>query len=203
MHIDKESYKIKQVNRYKTKSPKTQIVIGVSLRKDSRHITRLQHKDYGNTKKWNTYTISRDGTVYQHYDDKFHTDFLGVKEGDKRSISIVLENMGAVFQIANGKHINWLNEVCEQENVLEREWSGYDFWEIFPDEQLISLILLCKELCEKHNIPKKFMEFHHYHKQTSKFRGIAFRGNYIEDSTDMNPLLDIPELREMLNNDIT
>ena len=121
MHIDKETYKIKQVNRYKTKSPKTQIVIGVSLRKDNRHITRLQHKDYGNSKKWNTYTISREGKVYQHYDDKFHTDFLGVKEGDKRSVSIILENMGAVFQIASGKHINWLNEVCEKENVVERE----------------------------------------------------------------------------------
>ena len=203
MHIEKEKYKIKQVNRYKTKSPKTQIVIGVSLRKDSRHITRLQHKDYGNTKKWNTYTISRDGTVYQHYDDKFHTDFLGIKEGDKRSISILLENMGAVFQIASGRHINWLNEICDEENVIEREWLGYEFWESFPDVQKESLILLCKELCEKHNIPKKFMEFNHYHKETHKFRGIVFRGNYIEDSSDMNPLLEIPELEEMLNNDIT
>ena len=201
MHIDKETYKIKQVNRYKTKSPKTQIVIGVSLRKDSRHITRLQHKDYGNSKKWNTYTISRDGTVYQHYDDKFHTDFLGVKEGDKRSVSIVLENMGALFQIANGKHINWLNEVCDEENVVEREWFGYDFWENFPDIQKETLILLCKELCEKHNIPEEFMEFNHYHKQASKFRGIAFRGNYIEDSSDMNPLLEIADLEEMMRND--
>jgi len=203
MHIDRETYKIKQENRYKTKSAKTQIVIGVSLRKDNHHITRLQHKDYGRTKKWNTYTISRDGNVYQHYDDKYHTDFLGIKEGDKCSISIVLENMGAVFQIANGKHINWLNEVCEEENVVEREWLGYDFWESFPDVQLKSLILLCGELCEKHNIPKKFMEFNHYHKQTNKFRGIVFRGNYIEDSSDMNALLEISRLDKMLNNDIT
>lgn len=201
MHIDKETYKIKQVNRYKTKSPKTQIVIGVSLRKDNRHITRLQHKDFGKTKRWNTYTISRDGTVYQHYDDKYHTDFLGVKEGDKQSISIVLENMGALFQIGADKHINWLNEVCDEENVVEREWQGYDFWERFPDVQLKSLITLCNELCDKHSIPKVFMEFIHYHKQTFKFRGITFRGNYIEDSSDMNPFLDIPKLTVMLLNE--
>ena len=140
MHIDKVTYKISEKNRYKTKSAKTQIVIGASLRKDSRHITRLRHKDYGNSKKWNTYTIGRDGTVYQHYDEKYHTDFLGVKEGDKRSISIVLENMGALFQVGANKHINWLNEVCEEENVVEKEWLGYEFWENFPDKQMENLI---------------------------------------------------------------
>lgn len=203
MHIDKETYKILESNRYKMKNLKTQIVIGISLRKDNHHITRLQHKDYGETKKWNTYTISRDGTVYQHYEDKYYTDFLGIKEGDKCSISIILENMGAVFQIANGKYINWLNEVCEKENVVERKWLGYEFWESFPDVQLESLILLCNELCEKHNIPKVFMEFNHYHKQTNKFKGIVFRGNYIEDSSDMNALLEISRLEKMLLNDIT
>jgi N-acetyl-anhydromuramyl-L-alanine amidase AmpD len=200
MHIDKVTYKINAENRYKTKSPKTQIVIGMSLRKDSRHITRLQHKDYGNSKKWNTYTINRDGIVYQHYDDNYYTDFLGIKEADKCSVSIVLENMGALFQISNGMHINWLNEVCDEENVIEREWFGYYFWESFPDVQLESLILLCKEICEKHNIPKTFIEFNHYHKQIHKFKGIVFRGNYIEDSSDMNPLLEIPKLSMMLLN---
>lgn len=200
MHIDKETYKISENNRYKTQTAKTQIVIGTSLRKDSRHITRLRHKDYGDTKKWNTYTINRDGTVYQHYDDKYHSDFLGIKEGDKRSISIVLENMGCLFETSGGKHINWLNEVCEEENVVEREWLGYEFFERFPDVQIKNLILLCEELCEKYNIPKTFIDFHHYHKDIHKFRGIVFRGNYIEDSSDMNPLLDIQQLSEMLNN---
>ena len=199
MHIDKETYKIKPENRYKTKTPKTQIVIAVSIRKNGHHITRLQHKDYGKTKRWNTYTISRDGKVYQHYDDKYHTDFLGIKEGDKRSISIVLENMGVLFQAGAHKYINWLNEACDEEKVVEREWLGYDFWERFPDEQLESLVELCRELCEKHSIPKEIVEFSTYHKQISKFKGIAFRSNYIEDSSDLNPLFDIPKLNEMLS----
>jgi N-acetyl-anhydromuramyl-L-alanine amidase AmpD len=198
MHIDKDTYRISENNHYKTQSVKTQIVIGTSLRKDNRHIIRLQHKDYGNTKRWNNYTISRGGIVYQHYDDKYHTDFLGIKEGDKHSISIVLENMGCLFQLVDGKYINWLNEVCEKENVVEKNWLDYDFWERFPDVQIENLILLCKELCEKHNIPKTFIDFHHYHKDIQKFRGIVFRDNYVEDSSDMNPLLDIPQLNKQL-----
>lgn len=201
MHIDTETYKISENNRYKTTTVKTQIVVGVSLRKNNHHIIRLQHKDYGMTKKWNTFTISRDGTVYQHYDDKYHTDFLGIKEGDKRSISIVLENMGCLFQLGKDKHINWLNEVCEEENVLEKEWLGYEYWEKFPDKQIESQILLCREMCDKHSIPKIFIEFNHYHKQIHKFRGIVFRSNYIEESSDMTPLFDIPQLNEIIRNE--
>lgn len=200
MHIEKETYKISKDNHHKTTSVKTQIVVGLSLRKNNHHIIRLQHKDYGTTKKWNTYTISRNGIVYQHYDDKYHSDFLGVKEGDKRSISIVLENMGCLFNLEN-KHINWLNEVCEDENVVEKEWLGYEYWENIPDKQIESLILLSRDVCERHSIPKIFIEFNHYHKQIHKFRGIVFRSNYIEDSSDMTPLFNIPQLNEMIRNE--
>ncbi len=197
MLINKKTYKVKEINRYKTKTAKTQIVLATSLRKKNYHITRLQHKDYGNTKKWNTYTISRDGSVYQHFDDKYHADFLGVKEGDKRSISIVLENMGTLFE-SDGKYMNWLNEYCDKELVVATEWGGYDFWERFEDVQIEAAATLCTELCDKHNIPKTCFETHHYHKNIAKFRGIVFRSNYIEDSSDINPLFGILKFNEML-----
>lgn len=198
-HVDNVTYEVKEVNRYKTQTVKTQIVLATSLRKDSYHITRLLHKDYGKTKKWNTYTVGRDGTIYQHYDDKFHSDFLGIKEADKQSISIVMENMGCLFQTPTGKHINWLNEVCEEDHVIEKDWFGYNYWEEFPEAQLEGVVQLCKELCEQHNIQKKCIEFHHYHKDTIKFKGIVFRSNYIEDSSDINPLFDIVKFNEMLH----
>jgi hypothetical protein len=201
MHIDRETYKISEDNHHKTTSVKTQIVIGISVRKDNHHIIRLQHKDYGTTKKWNTFTISREGIIYQHYDDKFHTDFLGIKEGDKRSISIVLENMGCLYQLETSKYINWLNEFCEEENVIEKELYNYKYWEKIPDKQIESLILLSRELCEKHGIPKIFIEFNHFHKQIHKFRGIVFKSNYIEDSSDITPLFEIPKLNEMIRNE--
>jgi N-acetyl-anhydromuramyl-L-alanine amidase AmpD len=200
MQIDSTTYEIKEVNRYKTQTVKTQIVLATSLRKGNYHITRLLHKEYGKTKRWNTYTVGRDGTVYQHYDSKFHSDFLGIKEADKQSISIVMENMGCLFQTPTGKHINWLNEICEEEHVIEKNWLGYSFWEEFPDTQLEGVAALCRELCEKYSIPKVCIDFHHYHKDIIRFRGIAFRSNYIEDSSDINPLFDIPKFTEMLRN---
>lgn len=200
MHIDKDIYQISTFNHYKTKTVKTQIVIAMSLRKDNNHIIRLQHKDYGKSKKWNTYTISRDGQIFQHYDNKFHADFMGIKIGDKQSISIVLENMGCLFQTTGDKYINWLNEFCDDDFVVERKWSGYHYWEKIPDVQIENMMLLCKELCEEHNIPKVCIDFNTYHKEISKFRGIVFRSNYIEFSSDINPLIDISKFNEILHN---
>lgn len=198
MEVDNITYGVKEINHYKTQNVKNQIVLATSLRKGSYHITRLQHKEFGKTKRWNTFTVTRDGVVYQHYNPKFHSDFLGIKEADKQSISIVLENMGSLFQTPSGKHINWLNEICDEENVIEKNYLGYSYWENFTEEQIISTVELCKKLSKEFNIPKNCMEFHYFHKDTLKFRGIVFRSNYIQDSSDINPLFDIEKFNAML-----
>jgi len=202
MQIDNTTYDIKEINHYKTQTLKTQIVLATSLRKNSYYVTRLMHKEFGKTKKWNTYTISRDCTIYQHYNNKYHTDFLGIEEADKQLISIVMENMGCLFQTPNKKYVNWLNEICDNERVIIKNWLGYSYWEQFGDKQIESLVSLCKEICEEHNIPKVCVDFHHYHKDTIKFKGIVFRSNYIQDSTDINPLFDISKFNKMLYNNL-
>lgn len=199
MHIDKETFKINEINHYRTQTPKTQIVIGSSMRKSNYHIVRLQHKDFGKTKKWNTFTIARDGVIYQHYDPKFHSDFLNIKEGDKQSISIVLENMGYLIETPSGKYINWINEECESIFVTKKKWLGYTFWEKYSNEQIESCAMLCKKLCDEYGIPKVVIDFRNYHKDIVKFRGIVFRSNYYEDSNDVNPLIDIVKLNELVN----
>jgi N-acetyl-anhydromuramyl-L-alanine amidase AmpD len=201
LKIDSETYAIPEANRYKTQIAKTQIILATSLRKEHNHIIRLQHKEYKKTKTWNTYTISRDGQIYQHYDPIYHSDFIGIKEVDKKTISIVLENMGCLFVAPTDKYINWINEVCDTDRVEEKEWQGYKFWEKFTPEQIESTVVLCRRLCDDFIIPKMTIDFHYYHKETQKYRGIVFRSNYIEDCSDINPLFDIPKFNEMLRNE--
>lgn len=200
MQIDEITYKVKDINRYKNQSPKTQIVLATSLRKDNFHINRLLHKEFGKTKRWNTYTISRNGTIYNHYDPKHHGDFLDIKEADKQSISIVLENMGCLIE-TDGVYVNTINEICDKSNVVERNMFGYNYWEQFTDEQIISTVELCRKLCDQFGIPKALIDFQHFHKDIVKFRGIVFRSNYILDSPDINPLFNIGEFNEMLHNE--
>lgn len=200
LKIDKKTYWIKPDSHYKTRLAKSQIVLGISLRKDHNHLIRLQNKDYKKTKTWNTYTISREGEVFQHYNDKNHTDFLGIKEVDKKSISIVLENMGALFKLPNNHYVNWLNEPCDKKMVVKKKWLGYEYWESFPEKQIENTIFLLRQLCETHGIPEVIIDFHHYHQDILKFRGIVFRSNYIEKSSDLTPMFEIEQWNEMLRN---
>jgi hypothetical protein len=201
MKIDKKKYDISEQNFYITSYDKTQLILASSLRKDSNHLVRLKHKDFGKSKKWNTFTITRNGLIYQHYDPKCYTDFIGVKQADKQSISIVLENMGYLIETPNGKYINWINETCDKSNVLEKKWMGYSFWEKHPDKQIQATIELCDKLCTEFNIERNLIEFRNYHKDILKFKGIVFRSNYFEESGDVNPNIDISKFNEMLHNE--
>ena len=128
MKIDKDTYIVK--NFYKSKYDKTQIILAGSLRKGNLHINRLKHKDGGNAKSWCTYTIDRDGKIFQHYNPKYYSDFMGTKEIDKHSISIVLENMGMVFFDYEARtFLNALHEKCDDDLVFEKNWRGYSYCE--------------------------------------------------------------------------
>lgn len=197
--IDTKKYWIKEDNYYKTQTVKTQIVIGFSMRKNNYHIIRLQHKEFGKSKNWNTFTIDRMGNIYQHYDTKYHTDFLGIKEADKKIISIVLENMGCLFKNDNDLFVNWLGELCDSKNVVEKKWLGCDYWEDINEQQLISTAELCNFLCDKHNIPNRCIDFNLYHADTIKYKGIVFRTNYISTSSDFTPLFEIDKFIELLS----
>lgn len=202
MIIDKETHKIESINYYNRVYNKTQIIIASSLRKDSNYLVRLKHKDFGKTKTWNTFTITRTGLIYQHFDPKNYSDFINIKQADKQSISIVLENMGYLLKNPDDKYINWINETCENDKVFARKWMGYHFWEKYTDEQLIAVVELCKKLCDDFGINKTMIEFRNFHKDIIKYKGIVFKSNYFEESGDVNPNIEIPKFNEMMLNDI-
>ena len=198
MKIDNTTHKVDDANFYKVESSKSQIVISISLRKDGNHITRLKHKSFGKSKKWNTYTITRDGVIFEHYPSKYYGDFIGIKQGDRQSITIVLENMGCLFNTSDENYVNWLNEECDGALVINKRWMGYDYWESFTDNQINSLTWLCRHLCEKHGINLSCIDFQYYHKDVVKYMGIVFMSNYIEDTNNISPLFDIEKFNELL-----
>ena len=197
--IDRKTHKIGDGNRYKSVTEKSQIIISFSLRKDDYHIKRLKHKEYGNTKKWNTFSITREGEIFEHYDPKYYSDFSGAKNVDKKSISIVLENMGTLTKSDETLYINWINEVCLDSCVVEKKWLGQKYWEMFSEKQIESTMHLCKKLCKQFDIPTKIIDFPQYHKDIVKFNGVVLKSNYFEDCNNINPLFDLMYFNELLN----
>jgi len=200
-YIDKEIYHINKDNFIKRKTKKDQIIISFSLRKKDNHITHLKHKEYGKTKKWNTYTISRNGTIYEHYDPNYYSNFMNMKKINKKSISIVLENMCSLIKINENSYVNWLNEKCPTNKIIKKSFLGLHYWELIPDEQFKSVIDLCDKLCDRFNIPKKIIDFHHYNSNIDKFSGIVLKSNYVENTTTINPLFNLQKFNEMLQLD--
>lgn len=200
LNIDKQTYKVKKENYYKVKESKTQIIIANSMRKNNFHTVHMQHKEHGESKKWNTFTISREGVIYQHYDPKYYTDFLGIKKADKKSISIVLENMGGLYKNNENKYINWLNEECNEGLVVRKNFLGQMYWEEYGSDQIRNMINLCKHLTDEFDIRKKVIEIHFYYKKAIEYNGILIKGNYFEDDPNTNPTLDLIKFNKLLNN---
>ena len=187
-NINTKEFSIKKENFYKTKFKKKQIILAGSLRANSNYIKHLYIKEYGKTKKWCTYTISRDGKIFQHYDPAYYTDFMGIKTIDKHSISIVLENMGSIFyDYDSEKWLNWAMEVCDESLVYEKSWKGTSYWESYTEEQFKSVVELSKYLCETYDINVDCIGYNVYKNGTADFEGIVTRSNFDIDYDDLNP----------------
>jgi hypothetical protein len=202
MKIDKKTYKVETYNYYHTKHKKRQIILAGSLRSEHNHIVHLQHKKYGKSKQWNTFTISREGDVYQHFDPACYSDFMGIKEVDKHSISIVLENMGMVFyDYDSNKYLNWIHEECDEDLIYEQNWKNSRYWEKYTDVQFEATIELCHMLCSKYKVPLDSLGFNAYHEHADKFEGILCRSNFDHDYSDLNHSFDFKKFLEKIGID--
>lgn len=191
--IDKKTFKTQ--NHYKTKNVKTQIIIANSLRKNSNHLIRLKNRDFGMSKTWPTFTVTREGVIFQHFNEKYHSDFIGIKSVDIHGITIVLENMGWLRKI-DDVYYSWVNEICDKEHVINKKTLGYEYWEKYSEKQMKSLSMLCDYLCDKNNIIKSVIDFHYYHADIKKYKGIVLRSNHIKDSTETNPILNLDKIKK-------
>ena len=186
--IDTETHAVEPQNYYRAKHKKTQIILGGSGRHESNYLIHMKNKEYGKTKKYCTYTISRDGTIYQHYDPKYYSDFMGDKEIDKKSISIVLENMGLLsYDHIINSYCNWEMQSCPDEFVFEKNWKGCRYWEKYTDDQFLSTIKLCDHLCKKYDIECDNIGHNSREDGTKDFKGIVSRSNFDSDYLDLNP----------------
>lgn len=188
--IDKTTYKSDK-GFYKVKHDKTQIILAGSLRKDNHHIKRFQTKDGGKSKSWCTYSINREGNIFEHFNPEYYSDFMGNKNIDKKSISVVLENMGMLFyDYETSSYLNWVHDICDSSLVYNRKWNGHTYWETYTTAQHTSVVELCKYLTDKFDIELDSLGFNVFYEDTISYEGIVCRSNYDSDFTDLNPSFD-------------
>lgn len=196
--IDKKSYILGENNYYDKKYTKNQIVIGHTGRKDMRHYDGWLNRKNGKYKKTSHFTIDKDGTIYQHFNPEFYSDFIGVEQ-DKSNISISLVNEGWLKKdVLNNVYIDWLGHIYSNKaDVTELSWRNKKYWMNYTDNQNQSLKALIEYLCNNYGIEKKCVGNCVYNYEIDLFDGITFRSNYDQEITDISPVLDMDLLNKI------
>lgn len=190
--IDRETYKISEDNYYKEEYDKSLIILGGTNRINDFYLKRQLKKDNKKSKNWNTYTITRDGIIYEHYNPIFYSEFIGDSIIDRKSVSILLENSGHLYYNEDDNiYINDLNEILiNEDNIFSKEWRGYKYYEQYTKEQYDATIFLCRLLCLELNINDDSIGHNAFDDNAKTYNGIISRSNLDVNFTDLNPSFD-------------
>lgn len=191
--IDRDTYKVSENNFYKEEYKKSLIILGGTNRLNDFYLKRQLLKDNKKSIDWNTYTITREGIIYEHYNPTYYTEFVGDSIIDRKSVSILLENMGHLylFDDTNEIYINDLNEKLEDNsNLYTKEWRGYKYYESYTKEQFDATVYLCRLLCLELNINDDSIGHNAFDDNAKMYNGIISRSNLDVNFTDLNPSFD-------------
>jgi N-acetyl-anhydromuramyl-L-alanine amidase AmpD len=190
INIDEVTHKTEKF--YKNITNKKLIIIGDTCRFGLNHIKRLTNQPYETIGKYPTYTIDKSGKIFQHFNPEYYSSILGNVDFDKMSITILLENMNWLYyDNYTDSYYNWVNEKCENvENIIEKEFRGYRYWDSYTTQQYKSLIKLCKFLQEKFDIENNIVSNCFIYNDINNYTGIISRANIEIYSKDVNPSFD-------------
>jgi hypothetical protein len=202
MVIDKETYNLTEKNYYNIETNKKLIVLGNSLSDKDNHITGWENRMGGEYKKTSTYTIFRNGEIYEHFNPSYYSSFVENENVDKKIISITLENQGWLNKdLKNDRYFNWVGNIYKRnKSVYEKRWRGFVYWDSYTNKQMKSCVFLIKHLCDKFNIENKCVGHNTYIDGIDMFEGITYRSNFQREYTDLNPSWDFKKFKELIEN---
>jgi hypothetical protein len=198
--INKDKFKLGDDSYIQEIHPKQIIVIGNTMSSGMKHFDAWANKINGKYKRTAAYTITLNGVIYQHYDPKYYSRFVGSGMFDRNCIPIALENEGWVtkdFQYET--YINWAGEQYKRkDSLIEKSWRGRLKWAPYSEKQMDSLVYLCDNLIKTFGIPKFVNPNNVKVNDFTKKKGIYYRSNYLKTSLDVSPAFDIKYLKDKI-----
>ena len=149
-----------------------------------------QNRYNGKYKKNSAFSIDIDGKIYQHYDPKFYSNFLNIKDVNEIIISINLVNTGWLTKkIKTNEYFDYIGNPYNGE-VINKRWRGKIFWVPYTNKQINSLVELCKYLSNKFGIPLKSIGHNTKVDSVFNYEGIVFKSNFMIEYRDLSPAFD-------------
>jgi N-acetyl-anhydromuramyl-L-alanine amidase AmpD len=179
---------------------KNKIVLIHTSRIGEDYLKSLDFRFNGKYDKKPHYVILKTGEVINLLEDTIVSNFFLNQNINEQSIVISLENLGWLSKNTLSKYYsNWIGNKVEA--VKEKKWRAKYFWDFYTQEQTESLVQLCNDICERNNIPKKFIGNNTRISGSENYNGIVTRSNFDEDYTDLSPAFNFVYLLEKFNYD--
>lgn len=180
---------------------KSQIILCHTSREVGEYLTSLKFRYNGRYDKIPHFVITKNGETIQLLDVDGYSNFTGDEMMGRKSITIILENLGWLEKKPlTDYYINW-NASIYKGKVFEKKWRDYFFWDPYKEEQIVQLANLCSDLCETLKIPKTCVGHNTKVEGMSKFEGICSRSNYDTRFTDLSPSFDFETLIKNIENE--
>jgi hypothetical protein len=178
-------FKLKEEIFEKNESKK-QILLSNSLRYFDDFKNQLTYRFNGKNKKIPHYFIKKNGEVFCFLNPEYVSDYFS-SANKNDLIHISLENIGWVEKVPKKEYYsNWLG-IIKKDDIYEKKWRDYFFWDNYTNEQINSLIELCKKISMEMSIKYRFIGHNTKSNSVENYEGIACRSNYNSFYTDLNP----------------
>ena len=188
----------KSVGKYKQK---TQIILCHTSREVEEYLASLKFRYNTKYDKIPNYVITREGKILQLLSDQGYGNFFDDHITNKLSIFVMLENLGWLEKKPLSNHyINWKGSIYN-EQVYEKKWRDFYFWQPYTPHQIKMTAELCKHLTETLQIEKTCVGHNTKVDGIENFEGICSRSNYDSNYTDLNPSFNFETFIKFLENE--
>jgi N-acetyl-anhydromuramyl-L-alanine amidase AmpD len=188
----------KSVGKYKQK---TQIILCHTSREVEEYLASLKFRYNTKYDKIPNYVITREGKILQLLSDQGYGNFFDDHITNKLSIFVMLENLGWMEKKPLSNHyINWKGSIYN-EQVYEKKWRDFYFWQPYTPQQIKMTAELCKHLTETLQIEKTCVGHNTKVDGIENFEGICSRSNYDSIYTDLNPSFNFETFIKFLENE--
>lgn len=183
------------------KKKKRQIILNHTSREVGDYLTSLEFRYNRKYDKIPNYIITREGEVLQLLPETGYSNVFDNSIVNENSIIITLENLGWLEKkpLLN-YYINWIGSIYKQE-VYNKKWRDYFFWEPYDNRQFDMTVKLCNELLDNMNIRKKFVGYNTYVSHIENYPGVVTRSNFDTKFTDLSPAFNYELFSKMIDNE--
>ena len=180
---------------------KKQIILCHTSREVEEYLASLKFRYNGKFDRIPNYVITRDGKILQLLSDISHTNYFNNENINRNSIIICLENLGWLEKKPlTNYYINWKGSIYN-EQVYEKKWRDYFFWEPYTTSQIESTADLCNQLNKTLRINNRCIGHNTKVSGVENFEGIVTKSNFDSDFTDLSPSFNFETFRKLLKNE--